>query len=79
MTHWTESRAILCKKMRNAARVNAAVLATGCPSCMIQLTAGARIAERDMPVFHLAELVAWAMGYEPADTVEKARFRQLER
>jgi glycolate oxidase iron-sulfur subunit len=77
MTHWTESREILRKKIRNAARVNAEVLATGCPSCMIQLTAGARIAERDMPVFHLAELVAWAMGYEPADAAEKARFRRM--
>jgi Fe-S oxidoreductase len=64
--------------MRNAARINAAILATGCPSCIIQLTAGARIAERDMPVFHLAELTAWTMGYEPADATEKTRFRQLE-
>jgi glycolate oxidase iron-sulfur subunit len=78
VTHWAESREILRKKMRNAARVNAAVLATGCPACMIQLTAGARIAERAMPVFHLAELTAWAMGYEPSDAAEKTRFWQLE-
>jgi glycolate oxidase iron-sulfur subunit len=77
MTHWTESREMLRKKMLNAARTKAALLATSCPSCMIQLTAGARIAGRDMPVFHLAELAAWAMGYEPADTAEKTRFGQL--
>ena len=78
ITHWTESREILRKKMHNATQVEAAILATACPSCMIQLTAGARILERDMPLFHVAELVAWAMGYEPADTTEKTRFRQLE-
>jgi len=78
LAHWTESREILRKKMHNAAQVNAAILATGCPSCMVHLTAGARITERDMPVFHLAELAAWAMGYEPVNAAEKTRFRQLE-
>jgi hypothetical protein len=32
-----------------------------------------------MRVFHLAELIAWAMGYEPVDATEKTRFRQLDR
>jgi glycolate oxidase iron-sulfur subunit len=78
MAHWPESREILRKKMRGVASAGAEILATGCPSCMIQLTAGGRIAGCGTPVFHTAELAAWAMGYEPADEEEKSRFSRLE-
>jgi glycolate oxidase iron-sulfur subunit len=78
ITHWAESREILRKKMDNAARVNAEIMATGCPSCMVQLTAGAQVTGRAVPTFHVAELTAWTMGYEPAEATEAARFRVLK-
>jgi glycolate oxidase iron-sulfur subunit len=78
MAHWRESREILRKKMRGAVSSGAGILVTGCPSCMIQLTTGAKIVGCGAAVFHTAEITAWAMGYEPADGEEKSRFSRLE-
>lgn len=77
LTHWEESKEILKKKMDNAARVQAVIIATGCPSCMVQLTTGARIMRADQAIFHVVELAAWAMGYTPSDRTERARFDRL--
>lgn len=58
MTHYELSQRILDRKLNNAASVNAAIIATGCPACRMQINHG--IARRNLPmtVEHPIELLA---------------------
>ncbi|SMC62599.1 (Fe-S)-binding protein [Sporomusa malonica] len=58
MTHYELSQRILDRKLNNAATVNAAIIATGCPACRMQINHG--IARRNLPmtVEHPIELLA---------------------
>jgi glycolate oxidase iron-sulfur subunit len=61
------SLATLERKMRNIAATGAPVVATACPSCIIQLRFGARrfpdvLAARKIEVLHVAEILARAAG-----------------
>ena len=58
MTHYELSQRILDRKLDNAANVNAAIIATGCLACRMQIGHG--IARRDLPmtVGHPIELLA---------------------
>lgn len=89
-THWETSRAILARKTGHARNVQAAVMATGCPACVMQLSAGADAGvgagddggEAGAPpagitVLHTIELLAWAMGYTPGREHEARRFAGL--
>ncbi len=78
-THWDVSGKILHRKIAALFESGADVLATGCPSCSLQLEAGAVNAGLRVPVLHTAELAAWSMGYFPEKKKEQVRFRELNR
>jgi glycolate oxidase iron-sulfur subunit len=62
ITHPQLSRRILDRKMENVARTEAQTLATLCPSCIIQLSHGARRRELPVRVLHVSQLLAEAQG-----------------
>ncbi len=57
-THYEMSMKILNKKMDNAMATGAEVLATCCPSCMMQLNYGCKRNNWDAPVLHPVELLS---------------------
>lgn len=63
VTHWETSRAILERKIGNAQKVHANVIATGCPACIMQLSGGSDNLNAGIVVCHTVELLAWAMGF----------------
>ncbi len=65
------SKAILERKMDCVAQSGAALVATGCPACMLQLDDG--LARRDMPgrALHTVEVLAMAMGLALTGSGEK--------
>ena len=65
-THWETSRAILRRKIDNARGVEASIIATGCPACIMQLSGGSDNMRAGIAVCHTIELLAWAMGHAPA-------------
>lgn len=75
-THWEESRAIVHCKHAAAQSVQAEIIATGCPACILQI-AGAVPPSQKLMVFHTIELLAWCMGYTPAIPHEAQRFTML--
>ena len=79
LTHWDTSKAILKQKINNAQKVGARIIVTGCPACIIQLSAGSDIAGAGISVFHSIELLAWSMGYKPGSKTDNIRFALLER
>lgn len=52
------SGAILARKMENVATTRADVLVTECPSCMLQLSLGAKRAGSNVRVVRISELIA---------------------
>ncbi len=62
IAHPDLSLAILERKMNNVRATGAEVLATACPSCIIQLSYGARRFEVPVQVKHVAELMLEAMA-----------------
>ena len=61
ISHRDMSMAILDRKMSNIAAVDAPVVATSCPACIVQLRYGARRHGMDVPVRHVAEILADAL------------------
>jgi glycolate oxidase iron-sulfur subunit len=61
------SLAILDRKMANVADTEAPIIATSCPSCIIQLAYGARRQKMPVQVKHVAELIAEGLGLELGD------------
>ncbi len=57
LTHYELSQQVLSRKMGNASRTNAGFLATGCPACMMQLSAGVRKDGMPMQVIHTVQLL----------------------
>ncbi len=74
-THWPVSQRILSRKTGNVAATCAGIVATGCPSCFVQLEAG--LAGTGMQAMHTAELLAWSLGYLPECAEEAIRFRKI--
>ncbi len=58
ITHPDTSEAILARKMANVAKTGAQVLTTACPSCVLQLSYGARRHKLNVRVMHVVELAA---------------------
>ncbi|MBC7187542.1 MAG: (Fe-S)-binding protein [Calditrichaeota bacterium] len=58
ITHPETSEQILDRKMANVRKTGAQVLATACPSCLMQLAYGVRRHKLDVQVKHVVELVA---------------------
>lgn len=58
LTHYDLSMQILDKKMENAAATGAAVIATCCPSCIMQLQYGVRRRGLPVQVLHPVELLS---------------------
>lgn len=63
--HHAEAKGVLDRKMANAAKTGAQVLATECPACMMHLDYGARSAGLDVKVRHLSQILDDA--YQAAD------------
>lgn len=64
ITHLDLSLPILERKMANIAATGASLVATGCPSCQMQLQAGARRSGAPIVVVHPILLLARAYGFE---------------
>ena len=67
LVHPETSRAVLARKIANAAVTGAAVIATGCPSCLLQIGYGLRLATArgdaaPAETAHPVELLARAYG-----------------
>jgi len=62
-THWETSKAILERKIGNAQKTQATIIATGCPACIMQLSGGSENIKAGIYVCHTVELLAWAMGF----------------
>ena len=62
-THWETSKAILERKIGNAQKAQATIIATGCPACIMQLSGGSENMKAGIFVCHTVELLAWAMGF----------------
>ena len=58
---------ILDRKMSRVAETEALVLATSCPSCIIQLAFGARRSKLPVKVKHVAEVLAESLRLELGD------------
>ncbi len=63
LTHHEISMAVLDRKMGNAARTGATVLATACPGCAMQLSTGVKRSGNNLKVRHVIELLDYA--YKP--------------
>ncbi len=57
LTHFDLSQQVLSRKMGNASRTSAGFLATGCPACMMQLSAGVRKEAMPVQVIHTVQLL----------------------
>ena len=57
IAHYDISMKILQRKMENVQKTDAQILATACPSCLIQLSYGARKHNMSVSVKHVTELV----------------------
>jgi len=57
LTHYDLSQQVLSRKMGNASRTSANYLATGCPACMMQLSAGVKRDGLEMQVIHTVQLL----------------------
>ncbi len=79
VSHWEISRGILNQKIRNIADSAATIIATGCPSCILQVEGGLASNKIGGAVLHTAELLAWSMGYTPLSAHERIRFDQLSK
>jgi len=77
LTHWEVARGILARKIANIRGSGAAVVATGCPACLLQVEGGLGNAHMAGNALHTIELLAWCMGYEPASARERTRFMRL--
>lgn len=75
--HWDTSRAILKRKVEFIHASGAALVAAGCPSCVLQLETGLANAGIRGTALHTAEILAWSMGYMPERVEERARFERL--
>jgi len=62
-THWETSKGILERKIGNAQKVQAKIIATGCPACIMQLSGGSGNMGAGIFVCHTIELLAWSMGF----------------
>ena len=64
ITHYDQAMAILDRKMERVNGTGATILATSCPSCMIQLGYGARKKGLNVKVRHVTQLLdeAYALG-----------------
>jgi heterodisulfide reductase subunit B len=63
---------LIAPKLRSVAAAGAEAMVTGCPTCLYQLEANQSAArksglEMDLPVFHVLELMALAMGARPSE------------
>ena len=61
LAHWDVSRRIMALKTENILKTSAAVVATGCPGCMIQLKDGLARTKEPVRVMHIVELIDAAM------------------
>ncbi|MGE5619416.1 MAG: (Fe-S)-binding protein [Sphingomonadaceae bacterium] len=57
LTHFDLSQQVLERKMGNASKTGAAYVATGCPACMMQLSAGVRKEGMQAEVIHTIQLL----------------------
>ncbi len=57
ITHYDQAMAILDRKMQRVSSTGATVVATSCPSCMLQLSHGARKNGLDVKVRHVTQLL----------------------
>jgi glycolate oxidase iron-sulfur subunit len=64
LTHYDLSQDVLARKMGNVSKTGAAYLATGCPGCMMQLSAGVQNHGLPIQVVHTMQLLDW--GYSAA-------------
>jgi glycolate oxidase iron-sulfur subunit len=55
--HYEQSMKVLDRKMKNVQKIEADVLATECPGCIIQLSYGVRRAGLGVKVTHISELL----------------------
>jgi glycolate oxidase iron-sulfur subunit len=62
ITHPDMSRDVLGRKLSRIEETDAALVATACPACVIQLAAGGRRRHWKRPVKHIAELLAERQG-----------------
>jgi glycolate oxidase iron-sulfur subunit len=57
ITHYENSMRILARKIQNVAETGAAILATGCPGCQLQLGLGAQRAGLNISVKHPVQIL----------------------
>jgi glycolate oxidase iron-sulfur subunit len=57
LTHYENSMQILTRKMQNVAETDAAIIATGCPGCQLQLGLGVQRAGLKIKVKHPIQLL----------------------
>jgi glycolate oxidase iron-sulfur subunit len=57
ITHYDQAMAILDRKMQRVSSTRATIVATSCPSCMLQLRHGARKKGLDLKVRHVTQLL----------------------
>ncbi len=57
ITHYDQAMAILDRKMQRVSSTGATVVATSCPSCMLQLSHGARKNGLDVKVRHVTQVL----------------------
>ncbi|MGE5138889.1 MAG: heterodisulfide reductase-related iron-sulfur binding cluster, partial [Rudaea sp.] len=62
LTHYDQSMAILDRKMGRVQGTGATILATSCPSCMLQLSHGVREKGLNVKVRHVTQLLDEAYG-----------------
>ena len=62
IAHYDISMKILDRKMKNVLQTDAQILATACPSCLIQLSYGARNQKLPLKVKHVTEVVLERMS-----------------
>ncbi len=55
--HYDQSQSVLERKMGNLERTEAEIVATSCPSCMMQLSYGIRHRGYQGKVMHLSEIL----------------------
>lgn len=71
LTHPDLSQKLLKKKITDIKATGADAVATGCPACRMQISAGLRTYYREIPVYHPVELLAMSFAHREGNEGEK--------
>lgn len=62
ITHMCQSKAILANKIKDIRSINAEMVVTSCPMCLLQLRLGVSQSGLNIKVMHIVQMIDWAQG-----------------